>query len=259
MNTRRLATTAGAVGLVAGAALGVTGLASAAGGGTPTPSPTAGAHGTAADDSARSGHGFGRHGRPGGHGAGEALVLKVSAGSLQLDTPGGTRTVALNATTTYFNGVTAATLAAVTPGELVHVRLVDPRAAAPVAAQVRVVPAHLAGYVTARTGGTLTVLDQGGFQRTVRTGTDTKVVKDGAAGTLSDITVGSFVQASGTAQGVDLQAARLATGLPGHGDGPNSDGPNGDQSNGDGPNGDGPNGDGPNGPPAGVAPSGPAA
>ena len=228
MNTRRLATTAGAVGLVAGAALGVTGLASAAGGGTPTPSPKAGSDSTATDDGGRSGHGFGRHGGPRGRGAGEALVVKVSAGNLQLDTPGGTRTVALNATTTYFNGPTAATLAAITPGELVHVRLVDPRATAPVAAQVRVVPAHLAGYVTARTGSTLTVLDQGGFQRTVQTGSGTEVVKDGTTGKLSDISVGTFVRASGTAQGVQLQATRLATGRPGHGDGPGGDGPGGD-------------------------------
>lgn len=204
MTARRIATTAGAAGLVAGLALGVNGLATAAGGG----SSDKAANGA-------SGSTVGRHFR-GGHA--EALVVSVTSGNLVVRTPAGIRTITLTAGTRYFDGQTAATRTVVRPGELVSLRLTDPRATTPVAAAVRIVPAHLAGYVTAVSGGTLTVLDQGGFSRTVTTTASTVIRKDGKAASLGALTVGSFVRAGGRAVGTDLAASRIGTGRPAAGD-----------------------------------------
>lgn len=225
MSTRRLATTAGAAGLIAGVALGATGLASAAGS-SPTPTPATGAK-PAAPSGGPQGRHPGRPGGPGGPGMQEAVVVSVTSSTLEVATPRGTRTISLTDKTKYFQGPDSSNFATLGKNELVRVQLVDRSAAKPVAAEVHVLPAHLEGYVTAVTGGTLTVLDQGGFSRTVLTSLATKVQKDGASGKLTDIAVGSFVRASGTAQGSDLQAAHLATGRPAKGERPGPGGPGG--------------------------------
>ena len=140
----------------------------------------------------------------------------VSPSSLTLHSPEGTKTIALNASTTYYQGETAATLAAVKVGEIVHVRLVDPTAAHPVAAVVRVVPAHLAGFVTAIDGPKITLIDGSGFTRTLTTSSATTYDKDGATGSASDIKVGGFIHAAGTVDpdGTTLDATKVVTGRP---------------------------------------------
>lgn len=217
--TKRWALIAGSAGLVAGLALGVTGLAAAT---APTPSPTAKA------DAARPfdrgpGHFQGRehHGRGG-------LVSAISSSSLTVRTPAGSRTIGLTGATTYYRGEIKATQASVKVGDVVHVRLVDPAAASPVAAVVTVVPAHLAGFVTKIDGSTITLVDGSGFTRTLTTSSATVYDKDGATGSASDITVGSFIHALGTvdANGTTLDATKVGTGLgdmdrhPGPPDGP---------------------------------------
>lgn len=215
MTARRLAVAAGAVGLVGGLALGATGLATAAGS-SPTPSPQNGTTAGPQDHGGRwGGHLPGR-----GGGRGEALVVSFTDHSLVVRTPRGERTVALTAATAYTVDGVKATRAALRTGVLVHVRLVDRGAAKPVAAEVRVVPAHLEGYVTRVDGSTFTVLDTGGFARTVTTSGTTAFSKDGASSTITAFPVGTFVRASGTAAGTDLAATRVATGRPAAGDRP---------------------------------------
>lgn len=205
--SKRLALAAGAVGLAGGLALGVTGLASAV-----SPSPNPDARQQPAGPGQRP-HGPGRMGeRPGGGG----LVSAITASSLTVRTPRGTKTVALNDSTAFYDGQDKTTRSAVHVGDRVRVRVADPRATTPVAATVVVLPAHLAGWVTAKDGDLLTITDPDGFTRTIRTSSATKVVKDGADSALSAVTVGSFVRATGKVapDGTTLNADRVALGEP---------------------------------------------
>jgi hypothetical protein len=218
---RRLALAAGAAGLAGGLALGISGLASAA---DPTPSPARAGDQPQEMRHLREHHGFGREPGP-GMGMGRArhggLVQSVDASSLTVLTGDGTKTIALNGDTTYYVGRTKATRSAVKPGLVVHVRLADPRADKPVAAVVSVVPAHVAGWVTAiqerSDGSTITLTDLSGFTRKVHVDGDTTYVKDGAAATKSIVTKGALVRAVGQVadDGTTLQADRVAVGRPG--------------------------------------------
>lgn len=213
MTVKRWTLVAGSAGLVGGLALGVTGLASATSG-TTVP-------GAAAAPSARPDHPFKGDRGPGGprhmrvRGAG-GLVSVVTGSSMTIRTPGGTRTIALNSGTTYYQGKTKVTKTALTVGDVVGVRLADPKAASPVAAVVTILPAHLAGFVTKVDGGTLTIVDQSGFTRTIRTTAATTYEKDGAAGKASDVTVGALVRAIGVvdSDGTTLDATKVSVGRP---------------------------------------------
>lgn len=209
--SKRLAVAAGAAGLLGGLALGATGLAGAV---SPSPTPT----GPQAGAPERGGPPPGRMGwrmREHRGGAG-GLVAAVSESSLTLRTPAGTKTIGLTAATVFYDGKDKATQAAVKVGEIVHVRLVDPRATTPVAAVVRVLPAHLEGWVTSVSGDTITITDHDGFTRTIRTSDGTAVTKDGADSSLAAVTVGSFVGALGDvdAAGTTLDAKRIVLGRP---------------------------------------------
>jgi hypothetical protein len=220
MTTRRTSLALGATGLVAGLALGVTGLARAA---DPTPSP-----GTTPD---RQGELRQRPDGPGGpmghfrgahRGGAGGLVTAIDGDSLTVRTPRGTETVGLTSSTTYYVGRTKATKSAVDKGVVVHVRLVDPRAAKKVAAVVTVVPARLEGWVTKVSDDSFTVTDPSGFTRVIETDSRTAYVKDGATSTRSAITVGTFVRATGSVadDGTSLDADRVATGRPAAGERP---------------------------------------
>jgi hypothetical protein len=218
---------------VGGLALGVTGLASAA---DPTPSPS-----TVSPDHP------GRHAGPGerlerGLGRG-GLVTAVTPATVTVQTPAGPKTIGLGSGTTYYADRTKATKAILTVGDIVGIRLADPKAASPVAAVVTVLPAHLEGFVTKVDGSTITLTDESGFTRTVRTSSATTYEKAGAAGKASDVTVGAFVRARGAvdADGTTLDATTVSTGRPARGDhGPRGDGPMGSGPMGDGPMGNGP-------------------
>lgn len=216
MTTHRWTLAAGSAGLIAGLALGVTSLASAA---DPTPSPKAGSNTQPPPGHRPHGPGGLEHERAGG------LVSAVSGGSLTVRTPMGTKTVALNGSTTYYQGQTKTTLAAIKVGDVVHVRLVDPQATAPVAAVVTVVPAHVAGWVTKIDGSTITLVDGSGFTRTLTTSGTTTYRKDGATGSASDITVGTFVHALGAVDqnGTTLDATEVGVGFPAMGGRPGPD------------------------------------
>ncbi len=213
---RRIAIATGAAGVVAGLALGVTGLASAAGSSpTPTPSkPGAVAPRTHPDGDGRHGprrmHGHG----PGGRGG---LVTSVTGNTVTVDTPRGSQTITLNASTTYYDGRTKATTSVLAAGEIIGVRLVDPAAAKPVAKQIVVLPAHVAGWVAKVDGATITLTDPAGFTRTVTTSSATTYQKDGAAGTAAEVKAGVFIRAAGkvAGDGTTLTASRIGTGSPG--------------------------------------------
>ena len=211
---RRIAVATGAAGVVAGLALGVTGLASAAGS-SPTPANSGAiAPKTSPDGDGR--HGPGRmHGHgPGGRGG---LVTSVAGDTVTVDTPRGNQTITLNASTTYFDGQTKATRSVLAAGEIIGVRLVDPAAAKPVAKEILVLPAHVEGWVAKVDGATITLTDPAGFTRTVTTGSATAYRKDGAAGTAADVKVGVFIRAAGkvAGDGTTLTASRIGTGAPG--------------------------------------------
>ena len=196
---KRTAAVAAVVGLATGLGLGITGIADAVGG-TPTPSPS---------QRPQTDRPHGRPDVPGwrGLGGGKALhgkrtggiVTSVGASSITVALPGGSRTITLNAATTYFQGKDKATRGAVRVGEVVGIRLVDPGATTPVAKTVVVLPAHLAGLVTKVDGNTITIVDRGGFTRTIHV-TSTPAVK-----------VGQFVAAVGTvdADGTTLDATSV--------------------------------------------------
>jgi hypothetical protein len=207
----------GAAGLVAGVALGVTGLAQAA---DPTPSPGTGSGPAVGPD--HRGMPFGGRMRGEHRGGYGGLVASISSDSLTVRTPRGTETVALNGSTAFYEGKTKATRSAVSAGDVVQVRLVDPRAAKKVAAVVTVMPAHLAGFVTEVGSSTITLKDMDGFTRTIRTSSATTYVKDGATATRSAVTVGALVRAIGQvdSDGTTLDATRVAAGVPARGDGP---------------------------------------
>lgn len=205
---KRWAVTAGAVGLVGGLALGATGLAGAV---SPSPTPSGGSKAQVAPGTKQF------PGRPPGRRLGRGgLVSAISADSLTLRTPAGSKTIGLNGSTTFYDGPTKVTRSAVAVGDVVRVLLADPKASSPVASVVTVVPAHLAGWVTSISGSTITLKDVDGFTRTLTTSSVTKVRKDGADATLAAITVGSFIHAAGTVDGdgTTLDALRIGVGLP---------------------------------------------
>jgi hypothetical protein len=205
----------GAAGLAAGVALGLTGLANAA---DPTPSPSPGS-GAQPDlkqrfDRHGPGKGFGfREGRLGGYGG---LVTAIDSDSLTVSTGRGSETITLNSSTDYYVGKTAATRSAISKGDIVHVRIADPRATKKVASVVSVVPAHLSGWVTKVDSDEITITDHDGFTRTIKTSGSTTYEKDGASATRSAITVGAFVHAVGAVDdnGTTLDAQQVSVGLP---------------------------------------------
>ena len=201
---RRIAVTAAGSGLVAGLALGITGLASA-NTTTPTgssPAPAAGSTGQ-------------HHGHHGRRGAGGALVTAVNENAITLDTASGSRTVTVNSATVYKHGTATAALSDVKVHDVVRVQLVDPTASTPVARQVQIVMARVDGYVTAVSGtGTITVIDRGGFTRTVRQSQATAYRTAGRAGGPAEVAVGTFIRAEGDvdSNGTTLDASRIGIG-----------------------------------------------
>ncbi len=217
---RRIAIATGAAGVVAGLALGVTGLASAASS-SPTPSKSgAVAPRTDPDGDGRHGpgrghgHGHGHEHGPGGRGG---LVTSVAGDTVTVDTPRGSQTITLTGSTIYTDGRTKATRSVLAAGEIIGVRLVDPAAAKPVAQEIVVLPAHVEGWVGKVDGATITLTDPAGFTRTVTTSSATTYQKDGAAGTAAEVKVGVFIRAGGkvAGDGTTLTASRIGTGSPG--------------------------------------------
>jgi hypothetical protein len=206
---RLIGVSAAGTGLFAGLALGVTGLANAASSTTTSPSTSGSA------SVAGQGHHGKHHGDRDGRGAGD-LVTAVSGNTITLDTPSGVETVTVTPASVYKHGQGTALLADVKPNEIVRVRFLDPTAAAPVAKSVRIELARADGYVTAVNGTSFTVIGRDGFARTVQESSTTVYRDAGAAGSPSEVRVGTLVRAEGNldANGTTLTATRIGTRMP---------------------------------------------
>lgn len=130
------------------------------------------------------------------HRRAEDLVTAVSGSSVTVDTPSGSKTFALTSTTSYHRGKETATATDIKVGEMVRIRA-PKSSGTPTATSVTIAPAVLSGYVRSMSGGTLTVIDESGFTRTVTTSGATTYRKNGAAGSAGDVTVGSLVHVRG--------------------------------------------------------------
>jgi hypothetical protein len=124
-------------------------------------------------------------------------VTAVTATSVTVLLWNGTSTTyTLSPTTTYTEGSAASTLASLVVGDRVKVQT---SSAAPTAAtSVNIELAELFGTVTAVGTGTITIRDPQGFSRTIAVGTSTTYTNGGAAGSLTDVVVGSEILAQGT-------------------------------------------------------------
>ena len=179
----------------------------------------------------------GPHGpRDGRHEGGR--VTAVSATSLSVANLAGTATTyTLDSSTTFTKDRASASLSDVTVGELVRVRVTN--TSSTTAARVDVITPHVLGRVVAVNANAITLASPDGLQTTVEVTGTTTYTKNGASATLADVTVGSFVAASGTAASdhTTFNATSVQIGVPTGplGDGPMGAGPMGESPMGESP------------------------
>jgi hypothetical protein len=193
-----------------------------------SPSPSVGADPSAAASPAASGDpgtaspkrdrlGWKAFG-PGGIGRGgfnSIAITAIDGNSVSLKTDDGwTRTITLTDTTTITKAGSTITAGDLAVGD--EVRIGQDRAddGTYTVTRVAVVLPTVVGEVTAVNGSTITITQRGGTTATIHVDADTTFRVDGAAGTLSDVKVGSIVIAEGT-QRADgsLDATRVGTGF----------------------------------------------
>lgn len=124
------------------------------------------------------------------------LVTAVSATSFTLNRSNGTSTsFAITPTTTFAQGSTVLTAAALVTGDNADVNV---NSSAPTTAiSVDIILATLGGRVTAIAGDTITVTTGKGFARTILVSATTTYTQGGAPASLANVTVGSFITAQG--------------------------------------------------------------
>lgn len=240
VKARRSRPTAARLGIVAGAALLLVVGAVAAMGASPSPSaigadPAASPAPAASDGPGTTTPKGDRHGwgpglrsdldRGGFH---DITITAISGSDISLETDDGwTRTITVTSTTTITKGGSAIAVGDLAVGD--HVRFAQDKATDStysVTAIVVVLPT-IAGEVTAIDGNTLTVTQRGGTTATIHVDSDTTYRVNGAAGSLSDIKVGSVIVAEGTQRSDgSLDAALVRGGFRDRGDfrGPGSKG-----------------------------------
>jgi len=149
-----------------------------------------------------------------GHVAGTVTAVTGSSVTIRRF-DGSSTTVAVNSGTQYTRDTARAAKADVRTGDRVVVRLADPRAARPTAEAVRIVLPSLVGTVSDLRDGSFTLTDRAGFRHKVTTTSSTTYTKDGERADRSALANGAVVLAVGTvgANGTDLTATRVATGL----------------------------------------------
>jgi tartrate dehydratase beta subunit/fumarate hydratase class I family protein len=125
------------------------------------------------------------------------LVTAVATGSFTLNRLNGTTTTfTVTSSTTFTEGSTVLTAAALVVGDSADV---DVNSLAPrTALSVNILLATLSGPVTAVSGNTITIRGGKGFDRTIVVSDATTYTQGGAAATLANVTVGSFITAQGT-------------------------------------------------------------
>ncbi len=172
------------------------------------------------------------HGLPGPHwhdGPGAfGQITALSATSITVSGPDShSATFSINSSTTVRKGHAAGAVSDLATGE--NVAVVPSTSDATVASNILIQLPHLGGKVVSVTGSTIVVQDRDGFYRTINTDGSTTFRKSDAAGSLSDVTVGSFVVAEGTidADHTSLDATSVGVGVPGGGPGGEGHGPGG--------------------------------
>jgi hypothetical protein len=109
---------------------------------------------------------------------------------------GTTTTFTVTSSTTFTEGSTVLTAAALVVGDSADV---DVNSLAPgTALSVNILLATLSGPVTAVSGNTITIRGGKGFDRTIVVSDATTYTQGGATVTLANVTVGSFITAQGT-------------------------------------------------------------
>ncbi len=203
-------TRAARAGIVAGAAFLLLVGAAAAMGASPSPSTgtdpaaapgsttapaTNAAPGTTKPDGGRhgDGRGFGRMGFR------DITISAINGSDLSLKTEDGwTRTITATSTTTITKGGATITVGDLAVGD--QIVFAQTRAADGTysVTAIKVVLPSSGGQVTAVNGNTITVTQKDGTTTTIHVDGNTKYQVNGAAGSLSDIKVGSFIIAEGT-------------------------------------------------------------
>ncbi len=170
-------------------------------------------------------------------------ISALSATSLTVKNLAGTETTyTLNSSTVVTKDRASASLSDLAVGERVHV-IISPTFSSS-AARVDIVTPHVLGQVVSVSGDVITLSNPDGLDTTVDVNGSTTYAKNGASATLSDVTVGSFVAASGTVASdhTTFDASSVIIGVPA---GPMGSGPMGSGPMGNGPMGNGPLGSGP--------------
>lgn len=143
------------------------------------------------------------------------LVSAVSASSLTVTSPTGTTTTyTLTPTTVVTKDRQSASLSDLVVGDHVRVR-VSPTSAT-TAAAVNIETPHVLGQVVAVSGNVITLSNPDGLQTTVDVTGATTYMKNGASAALSDVSVGSFIAASGTVASdhTTFDATAVVIGMP---------------------------------------------
>jgi hypothetical protein len=178
---------------------------------------------TSATASARRIHPSSMPTTPGAHCGIGGDVSAVSATSITITHPRGTTsTYSINTSTTVTKNGQSATLADTVNGNNVHIALssTDPT----LAATIDIVPASVAGKVTAINGDVLTIAGPNASTGSVVVSSTTTYAKGGASASLSDISVGTVIFAQGSfgSSATTVDATTVGIGQPGVG-GPAAD------------------------------------
>ncbi len=149
------------------------------------------------------------------HSFGGGLVSAVSATSLSVTDPlGTTMTYTLTSATVVTKDRQSASLSDLAVGERVRVRVTS--TSATTAAAVNIETPHVLGQVVAVSGNVITISSPDGLQTTVDVSATTTYTKNAASASLSDVTVGSFIAASGTVASdhTTFDATTVVIGIP---------------------------------------------
>jgi hypothetical protein len=188
----------GAAALIAAAAL-------AFGYGATPPGTLAAGNGTDTSGNALTLNGFGGApddpgGRGGpGHGFGGITITGISGSNLSLETADGwTRTITVDADTTYTESGDAITLADLAVGDQIAFRQTLEDDGSWTIDAVAVILPHVGGEVTAVSGSTITIERRDGTTATITVNGDTEYQVNGDNAALADVEVGMFLVAAGT-------------------------------------------------------------
>lgn len=145
-------------------------------------------------------------------------VTAITATSITVTDPSGTRsTYGVNTSTTVTKNGRGATLSDVVTGDNVHIAL---SSSDPTLAQaIDIVPAGVAGKVTAINGDVLTITGPNGTTGSVVVSSSTTYAKGGASASLGDVSVGTVIFARGSfgSSATVVDATTVGIGQPGPG------------------------------------------